>query len=141
MSSWGGTIHTLPQRKNLVFDNDKKYNKINMDMSNDAYVPPLNRRRPDLGLSRFFKVLGDANRLGIVLTIGSGNRSVSEIIDSTGLAQTLVSFHLKVLREARIVKTVRQGPFIFYSLVEPELLGLLTDLSTRLGDSTRSSAE
>lgn len=88
-------------------------------------------------LARFFKVLGDANRLGIVLTIGPGNRSVSEIIDSTGLSQTLVSFHLKVLRDARIVKTVRQGPFVFYSLAEPSLLGLLADLSYRLGSDAR----
>jgi len=93
----------------------------------------------DQELARFFKVLGDPNRLGIVLTIGLGNRSVSEIIDSTGLSQTLVSFHLKVLREARIVKTVRQGPFIFYSLSEPSLLGFLADLSCRLGVNTRSS--
>jgi DNA-binding transcriptional ArsR family regulator len=93
----------------------------------------------DQELARFFKVLGDANRLGIVLTIGPGNRSVSEIIDSTGLSQTLVSFHLKVLREARIVKTVRQGPFIFYSLAEPSLLGLLADLSCRLGVNARST--
>jgi ArsR family transcriptional regulator len=109
-------------------------------MSKHAYVPRLNRDATDQNLARFFKVLGDANRLGIVLTIGSGNRSVSEIIDSTGLPQTLVSFHLKVLREARIVKTVRQGPFIFYSLAEPELLALLADLSTRLGVNARSTA-
>ena len=92
----------------------------------------------DQDLARFFKVLGDANRLGIVLTIGAGNRSVSEIIDSTGLSQTLVSFHLKVLREARIVKAVRQGPFIFYSLAEPSLLALLADFSRRLAADGRS---
>lgn len=91
----------------------------------------------DQELARYFKVLGDANRLGIVLTIGPGNRSVSEIIESTGLSQTLVSFHLKVLREARIVKAVRQGPFIFYSLAEPSLLGLLADFSRRLGVNAR----
>lgn len=93
----------------------------------------------DQNLARFFKVLGERNRLGIVMTIGPGSRSVSEIIDSTGLAQTLVSFHLKVLRKAGIVKTVRRGPFIFYSLAEPDLLGLLADLSLRLGTGARSA--
>lgn len=95
----------------------------------------------DQDLARFFKVLGDSNRLGIVLTIGPGNRSVSEIIGCTGLPQTLVSFHLKVLREARLVKAVRQGPFIFYRLAEPSLLGLLADLSCRLGGVARSTGE
>ncbi|HDZ88756.1 MAG TPA: ArsR family transcriptional regulator, partial [Nitrospirae bacterium] len=48
-------------------------------------------------LARIFKVLGDTNRLGIVMAIGKGSHSVTEIINATGLSQTLVSFHLRVL--------------------------------------------
>ena len=80
-------------------------------------------------LAKRFKVLGDANRLGIVMAISREARSVTEIIDATGLSQTLVSFHLRVLREAEIVKTERDGPFIYYSLAEPALLDILTELS------------
>ncbi len=74
---------------------------------------------------RFFKVLGDNNRLRIVQAVGSGERSVSEIIEQTGLAQTLVSFHLRVLREAGVLSTKRRGPFIYYRLLDPSLLNLL----------------
>ncbi len=80
-------------------------------------------------LAKTLKVLGDSNRLGIVMSIGKNSRSVTEIIDSTGLSQTLVSFHLRTLRNAEIVKTRREGPFIYYSLSETTLIEILHDLS------------
>jgi len=67
-------------------------------------------------LAQFIKVLGDANRLAIIHAIGESTRSVTEIIEETDLSQTLVSFHLRVMREKGIVTTRRDGPFIFYSL-------------------------
>lgn len=80
-------------------------------------------------LARLLKVLGDTNRLGIVITIGINSRSVTELINITGLSQTLVSFHLRALREADIVKTKREGPFIYYSLSNPSLMDIVDDLS------------
>lgn len=83
-------------------------------------------------LAKILKVLGDQNRLGIVISIGKGSRSVTEIIDVTGLSQTLVSFHLKVLRDAEIVKTSRHGPFIYYSLTKPVILDIINELSNTI---------
>lgn len=80
-------------------------------------------------LAKIFKVLGDPNRLNIVLSIGRNSRSVTEIIDATELSQTLVSFHLKALRDAAIVRTERNGPFIYYSLTESSLMDILDDLA------------
>jgi ArsR family transcriptional regulator len=76
-------------------------------------------------LEMFFKLLADGNRLRILQTIGKDERSVSEIIERTGLSQTLVSFHLRVMREARLVTASRRGPFIYYRLSDPSLLNLL----------------
>ncbi|MHB8846089.1 MAG: ArsR/SmtB family transcription factor [Nitrospirota bacterium] len=80
-------------------------------------------------IAKIFKVLGDPNRLNIVLSIGRESRSVTEIIDATELSQTLVSFHLKALRDAAIVRTERNGPFIYYSLTESSLMDILDDLA------------
>jgi DNA-binding transcriptional ArsR family regulator len=80
-------------------------------------------------LVRILKSLADLNRLRIVRAIGKGSLSVSEIIQSTDLAQTLVSFHLKTLRNAGVVRTKRAGPFIYYSLSSPNLIDILDDLS------------
>ncbi|HSA77480.1 MAG TPA: hypothetical protein VLG72_01295, partial [Nitrospirota bacterium] len=38
-------------------------------------------------------------------------------------------FHLKALRNASIVSTERNGPFIYYSLTEPSLMDILDDLA------------
>jgi DNA-binding transcriptional ArsR family regulator len=74
---------------------------------------------------RFLKVLGDVSRLRILEAIGDSERSVSEVMERTGLAQTLVSFHLRTLREAGVLATERRGPFIYYRLTDPSLLNLL----------------
>jgi len=86
-------------------------------------------------LAQFIKVLGDRNRLLIIKAIGNDSRSVTEIINSTGLSQTLVSFHLRNLRDAGVVNTRREGPFIFYNIADPSLLGILDELAAMAGMS------
>ncbi|MGB9887337.1 MAG: ArsR/SmtB family transcription factor [Moorellales bacterium] len=73
-------------------------------------------------LARLFKLLGDGNRLRILFTLGGRERSVSEVIEATALPQSLVSFHLGVLREAGLVAADRRGAFVYYRLTYPELL-------------------
>lgn len=85
-------------------------------------------------LARVLKVLGDSNRLGIVLSIGKESRSVTELVNASGLSQTLVSFHLRIMREADVVRTERNGPFIHYSLSDPALLEALSELSRMVND-------
>ncbi len=79
--------------------------------------------------AQFIKILGDANRLTIIRVIGRESLSVTEIINSTGLSQTLVSFHLRVLRDSGVVVTRRDGPFIFYSLSDVSLIDILGELA------------
>jgi DNA-binding transcriptional ArsR family regulator len=74
---------------------------------------------------RFFKVLGDDNRLRILQALQGGERSVSEILERTGLPQTLASFHLRILREAGVLATERRGAFVYYRLADASLLNLL----------------
>ncbi|HSB69242.1 MAG TPA: metalloregulator ArsR/SmtB family transcription factor [Candidatus Methylomirabilis sp.] len=76
-------------------------------------------------VERLFKVLGDESRLRILQALADGERSVSEILERTGLPQTLASFHLRILREAGVLATERRGPFIYYRLADPSLPNLL----------------
>lgn len=78
-------------------------------------------------LSKIFKLLAEPNRLKILCDLGLQCRAVSDIIESTGLSQTNVSFHLRYLREAGLVRPERRGAYIYYCLPDPELLGLLSD--------------
>ncbi len=89
-------------------------------------------------LARLFKLLSDTNRIRILFAIGKEHKSVTEIIGETSLPQTLVSFHLRPLRESGLVQTDRKGPFVYYSLSEPALIDLLTSLC---GMNVREEAE
>ena len=78
-----------------------------------------------LKLQSLFQTLGDTNRLKIIRFIGNQSRSVSEIVNSIGLSQPLVSHHLRVLREKNILKTKREGPFIYYELNDCRIIDAL----------------
>lgn len=83
-------------------------------------------------LVKALKVLSEANRLRILLSLGLECRPVTEIVNATGLSQTNVSFHLRALREAGLVKPERRGQYIYYCLHDPQLLGVLDDLNAWL---------
>ena len=78
-----------------------------------------------IGLQIIFQTLGEANRLKIIEFIGDKERSVTEIVEATGLSQPLVSHHLRMLREARIMETQREGPFVYYQIRDQRLLEAL----------------
>lgn len=64
-----------------------------------------------------FKALADPTRLRILGLLGREELTVGELTGILGMAQSRVSGHLGVLREARLVRDRRQGTSSFYSLV------------------------
>ena len=75
------------------------------------------------------KSLSDENRLRILLTVSNGKKSVSSIVEELGLSQPLVSHHLKELKRSLLVKIERNGPFVYYELVDPRILDVIRTLS------------
>ena len=75
------------------------------------------------------KSLSDENRLRILLCVSNGKKSVSSIVEQLGLSQPLVSHHLKELKRSLLVKIERNGPFIYYELVDPRVLDVIRTLS------------
>lgn len=65
-------------------------------------------------LGRFFKVLSEPARLRIVLALSDECRPVSDVVDATGIAQPLVSHHLRILRDAGIARPDRRGAYVYY---------------------------
>jgi DNA-binding transcriptional ArsR family regulator len=80
------------------------------------------------------KSLSDENRLRILLCVSSGKKSVSSIVEEMGLSQPLVSHHLKELKRSLLVTIERNGPFIYYELVDPRILDVVQTLSTVASD-------
>lgn len=96
-------------------------------------------------LSQLFKLLAEPNRLNILCGLGLECRPVTDIVEETGLSQTNVSFHLRALREAGLVRPERRGSFIYYCLPDAKLLALLDDLRNwmeqRQGENVANDAE
>lgn len=68
-----------------------------------------------------FRALGDETRLRLLEQLAAGERNVAELMDSMGLGQSLVSHHLRALREAGLVHDRREGRWVYYSIAGPAL--------------------
>ena len=79
-------------------------------------------------LAETFRLLGDPNRLRIVLTCLKGPVSVGSIVGKVGLSQTLVSHHLRLLRATRLLKSAKSGRQVFYSLPACHVREMLTNV-------------
>ena len=67
--------------------------------------------------ARLFHALSDETRLGILAMLGDGERCVCDLQDALDAAQSRLSFHLKVLKEAGLVTDRREGRLSYYALV------------------------
>lgn len=74
-----------------------------------------------------FKALAASSRLRILLVLTQGEASVTEIVDETGLAQPLVSQHLKQLRSLHLVAVNRVGREAIYSFKDAHVSHILID--------------
>lgn len=72
-------------------------------------------------LARLFQALSDETRVRVVELLSTGEKCVCDLQDAVGAAQSRLSFHLKVLRDAGLVNDHKQGRWNFYSL-RPEVL-------------------
>ena len=77
-----------------------------------------------------FKALADPVRLEVVQALGGGERCVCDLTQGLGLAQSRLSFHLKVMREAGLIEAREEGRWVYYRL----RAGALEQLQAWLGE-------
>lgn len=90
--------------------------------------------RPAAALDRsvaLFHALSDATRLGILEMLRDGERCVCDLQDELEAAQSRLSFHLRVLKEAGLVADRREGRWAYYRIV-PEAVREVHDLANTL---------
>ena len=98
-----------------------------------------------LNVSRLFAIASDPTRLKIMRSLINNDlctcdcdecsncnhlccmveKSVNEIVVDTGASQSLISHQLKVLKDAHLVKTRKEGQKVFYSLNDGHVKALL----------------
>src|SRR5258708_38070035 len=82
-----------------------------------------------------FHALSDATRLEILELLRGGEQCVCELQDALGAAQSRLSFHLRVLKDAGLVGDRKEGRWAYYR-IEPGALAEVHDLAIALQPST-----
>jgi len=81
---------------------------------------------PDLlaAIAERFKVLGEPARLQILQTLRGGERTVSELVEGTGMGQANVSKHLQLLLAHGFVVRRKEGLYAWYRLADQDVFRL-----------------
>ncbi len=76
-------------------------------------------------LAKFFRGLGDKNRLKTLMLLSNNPMSVSELIDELNLPQSTVSSHLKCLRDCNLVKYKQESRKYIYSIASSKIADII----------------
>ena len=97
---------------------------------------------PALSVDRaqpLLRALAEPIRLQVVLALQDGERCVCDLTGDLDLAQSKLSFHLKVLKEAGLIRARQEGRWIYYRL-DPAALTALQDWLGQLAAGCRTPA-
>ena len=87
--------------------------------------------------AKLFRGFSDPSRLSILEALREEARSVSEIVEITGLSQSNASNHLSCLLDCGLVGREQQGRFAYYRLSDPRVGALLATADDILTDVAR----
>lgn len=77
------------------------------------------------GLSEIFKILGDETRTKILYLLAHQRLCVCDIAVILEMTLPAVSHHLRLLKAFRLVKYVREGKMVYYSLDDEHIMKMI----------------
>lgn len=83
-------------------------------------------------LADLFKTFGDTTRIKILYALMEGEQTVTQLAERLGISQSGVSHQLRTLKQARLVKFVRNGKNVAYSLADDHVFIMLNQGMTHV---------
>ena len=77
--------------------------------------------------ARFLRCIGEPTRLQILKLLAKGERCVGELTGVLNKEQSLISHHLRALKQCNIVKERQEAQKVYYKLTDARLARLITD--------------
>jgi DNA-binding transcriptional ArsR family regulator len=77
--------------------------------------------------ARFLRCIGEPTRLQILRLLTRGERCVGELTSALNKEQSLISHHLRALKECNIVKERQEAQKVYYKLTDTRLARLIID--------------
>lgn len=90
-------------------------------------------------LAPLFQALSDEKRLKILEILRGGECCVCDLAESLEVRQSLLSFHLKTLRDAGLVIDRKEGRWVHYSLNEEALRAMVDHVRGLVLDAQRKA--
>lgn len=88
-------------------------------------------------MSKVFTALGDEHRQRILLTFAPGERlNVGQIASVSTLSRSAVSHHLKILREAGVLESHKEGKEVYFWINKAYLQETLRNVLDYIGSNT-----
>ena len=86
--------------------------------------------------ARWFRALGDETRLRILERLSEGEQCVCDLTDALDAGQSLMSFHLRTLKDAGLLRDRREGRWVYYSL-DPATIGSVQEWMSAFAEAAR----
>jgi ubiquinone/menaquinone biosynthesis C-methylase UbiE/DNA-binding transcriptional ArsR family regulator len=81
---------------------------------------------------RVYKALGDDTRLRLMRLLSRAALNVNELREILQMGQSRVSRHLRILADAELISSRREGTWIYYQWIEGDTSGLVGDTLAHL---------
>lgn len=82
--------------------------------------------------TRIFKVISDSNRLKILEMLRGGELCQCEIVPIIDQSQPTVSRHLRLLEEAGLIRSRREGVRMIYEIVDPHIYNVIDAIDAEM---------
>ncbi len=69
-------------------------------------------------MAELFRLFGDSTRIKILCALFEQERNVTEICELVGMSQSAISHQLRLLKQADLVTSRREGKTMIYSLAD-----------------------
>lgn len=89
-------------------------------------------------VAHLFGVLAEGSRLRLLQSLMESPKTVTELVEATGMKQGNVSKHLGMLAGVRFVSKSREGNFIRYAIADPRILTLCELMCGRVTEEARA---
>ena len=87
-----------------------------------------------IDLAELFKMFADSTRIKILYDLTQGEKNVTELCADLEMNQSAVSHQLRILKQARLLRSRRDGKTVFYSLADDHVRTLLEQGTEHIGE-------
>lgn len=94
--------------------------RCDCEVIHEEVVNQVKARMPEeeilYDLAELFKIFGDSTRIKILWALDEAEMCVCDISVLLNMTQSAISHQLRVLKQAKLVKSRKEGKVVFYSL-------------------------